>query len=125
MFAAAAQGGGQQEMALSTLRNNRNQEYIGECNVTGASTVLTCDLVSQDLFVNGSVYVQGLDVQLWTCDSAVGLIFRLSNGTDTINITEYVQCSTAISVGELHFFLSANVSSGPSFTVVRIVVSLY
>ena len=107
-----------------TLRDNRNTTLVGFCVVPDATNI-SCPLIDPWLIVNGSVYLQRIEIRIRTCSSSLWPVFTYSNGTQDTDVADNLQCNKEIHLGQLQLFIDVNVSidTASSNTLIRTSVS--
>lgn len=84
--------------------------------------MITCQLNNQGLVINGSVFLQEIEIRIRTCNSSLWPVFRYSDGTQADDVADFLQCNTEITLGELRLFFAVNVFVD-HFTLIQTSVS--
>ena len=88
---------------LREMNRTRNSSLLGNCRVLG-STILTCPMLQdQSLTVNGSVVLQGVEMRIRLCDTALWFRFTYSNGMLNTKY-DFLQTPTEVMLGQLTLY---------------------
>jgi hypothetical protein len=107
------------------MNRNRNSSLLGDCGVLG-SNILTCPMLQdQTLSVNGSVFLQGMDMRIRLCDTSLWLVFNYSNGTlNTSN--DYLKTPSEVILGQLVLYADITTCINmANQSVIRVSVSVH
>ena len=107
------------------LGERGNPTLVGRCT-TSLGVILTCPVVQNTLVIADSVYLQGIQIRIRTCNSSLWPVFIYSNMTQPVdNIADYLQCPRMINLGELMLKFDVMVFNTTTFVVIRTSVSLH
>lgn len=127
VVAAVAQDGGGQGTGLQDFVDGRNTQLVDTCNIVAPGILATCQVSSGNLVTSGEVYVANISIWIRTCNSSLTISFTLSDGTVVDNVTNFIQCDTRVTLGQLTIFIDVavfvNEVNEVNFTVINTSVS--